>query len=37
MHDYLAEEYIAEASAVGITSVSVQANWPVDRSLDEIR
>jgi predicted TIM-barrel fold metal-dependent hydrolase len=36
--DYLAEEYIAEATAVGITSsVYVQANWPVDRSLDEIR
>ena len=35
--DYLAEEYIAEATEVGITSaVYVQANWPLDRSLDEI-
>ena len=36
--DYLAEEYLAEATAVGITSsVYVQANWPLDRSLDEVR
>lgn len=36
--DYLAGEYIAEATAVGITaSVYVHANWPLDRSLDEIR
>ncbi len=36
--DYAAEEYIAEARECGITqSVYVQANWPLDRSLDEVR
>jgi predicted TIM-barrel fold metal-dependent hydrolase len=36
--DYLAAEYIAEATACGVTaSVYVQANWPLDRSLDEVR
>jgi predicted TIM-barrel fold metal-dependent hydrolase len=36
--DYLAGEYIAEATASGITSsVYVQTNWPLDRSEDEIR
>ena len=36
--DYPAEEYIAEARGCGITqSVYVQANWPLDRSLDEVR
>jgi predicted TIM-barrel fold metal-dependent hydrolase len=36
--DYPAEEYIADASACGIArSVYVQANWPLDRSLDEVR
>jgi predicted TIM-barrel fold metal-dependent hydrolase len=36
--DYLAQDYVAEATACGITSaVYVQANWPLDRSLDEIR
>ena len=36
--DYPAEEYIAEARGCGITeSVYVQANWPLDRSVDEVR
>ena len=36
--DYPAEEYIAEATAAGIeASVYVQANWPLERSLDEVR
>ena len=36
--DYPAEEYIAEARGCGITqSVYVQANWPPDRSVDEVR
>ncbi len=36
--DYLAQEYIAEAKKAGIgQSVYVQANWPLDRSLDEVR
>lgn len=36
--DYLAEEYVAEARRSGITqSVYVQANWPLERSLDEVR
>ena len=36
--DYPAEEYIAEARDCGITqSVYVQANWPLDRSVDEVR
>jgi predicted TIM-barrel fold metal-dependent hydrolase len=36
--DYPVEEYVAEATACGISSsVYVQANWPLDRSLDEVR
>ncbi len=36
--DYLAAEYIADATACGIErSVYVQANWPLERSLDEVR
>ncbi|NMO53801.1 amidohydrolase family protein [Actinoplanes sp. TBRC 11911] len=36
--DYPAGEYIAEATACGITSsVYVQTNWPLDRSEDEVR
>jgi predicted TIM-barrel fold metal-dependent hydrolase len=36
--DYLVSEYAGEAAACGITSsVYVQANWPLDRSLDEVR
>ncbi len=36
--DFLAQEYIAEATKAGIgQSVYVQANWPLDRSLDEVR
>ena len=36
--DYPAEEYVAEARGCGIAqSVYVQANWPLDRSLDEVR
>ncbi|WP_327105950.1 amidohydrolase family protein [Nonomuraea glycinis] len=36
--DYLAPEYAAEATACGITSaVYVQANWPLDRCVDEVR
>jgi predicted TIM-barrel fold metal-dependent hydrolase len=36
--DYLAAEYIAQATAAGIgQSVYVQANWPLERSLDEVR
>ncbi|GAA4452493.1 amidohydrolase family protein [Phytohabitans houttuyneae] len=36
--DYLAAEYIAEATACGITSsVYIQTNWPLDRSVDEVR
>jgi predicted TIM-barrel fold metal-dependent hydrolase len=36
--DYLAPEYIAEATRAGIgQSVYVQANWPLERSLDEVR
>jgi predicted TIM-barrel fold metal-dependent hydrolase len=36
--DYPAAEYIADASANGIVqSVYVQANWPLERSLDEVR
>jgi predicted TIM-barrel fold metal-dependent hydrolase len=36
--DYLADEYITEATACGISSsVYVQTNWPLDRSEDEIR
>jgi predicted TIM-barrel fold metal-dependent hydrolase len=36
--DYLAGEYIADAMAAGISqSVYVQANWPLERSVDEVR
>ena len=36
--DYSAQEYIAQATAAGIgRSVYVQANWPLERSLDEVR
>ena len=36
--DYPAEEYVADARRCGITgSVYVQANWPLDRSVDEVR
>jgi predicted TIM-barrel fold metal-dependent hydrolase len=36
--DYLAGEYMAEAQGCGISAaVYVQANWPLDRSLDEVR
>ena len=36
--DYLAAEYGASAAEHGFTqSVYVQANWPLDRSLDEVR
>jgi predicted TIM-barrel fold metal-dependent hydrolase len=35
--DYTAEEYIADATANGFTqSVYVQANWPLERSVDEV-
>ncbi|NBE95945.1 amidohydrolase [Nonomuraea sp. KC401] len=36
--DYPVSEYVAEAAPCGITSaVYVQANWPLDRSVDEVR
>jgi predicted TIM-barrel fold metal-dependent hydrolase len=36
--DYTAEEYLADATANGFSqSVYVQANWPLERSLDEVR
>lgn len=36
--DYLAPEYVADATAAGIdASVYVQANWPLERSVDEVR
>lgn len=36
--DYLIEEYIADATSGGITqSVYVQANWPLDQVLAEVR
>lgn len=36
--DYSVEEYVAEAEPHGVqAAVYVQANWPLDRSLDEIR
>jgi predicted TIM-barrel fold metal-dependent hydrolase len=36
--DYLAPEYSAEAARAGIgQSVYVQANWPLERSVDEVR
>jgi predicted TIM-barrel fold metal-dependent hydrolase len=35
--DYPVEEYVAEASAAGmISAVYVQANWAVERALDEV-
>jgi len=35
--DYLASQYAADASAHGFTqSVYVQANWPLERSVDEV-
>jgi predicted TIM-barrel fold metal-dependent hydrolase len=36
--DYPVQEYVGEATACGIaSSVYVQTNWPLDRSVDEIR
>ncbi|SDI15616.1 amidohydrolase family protein [Nonomuraea jiangxiensis] len=36
--DYLPSEYVAEATACGISSaVYVQANWSLDRCVDEVR
>lgn len=36
--DYLIDEYLEDATASGITqSVYVQTNWPLDRTLDEVR
>jgi predicted TIM-barrel fold metal-dependent hydrolase len=36
--DYLIDEYIADAQSAGITrSVYVQANWPLDQALAEVR
>ncbi|GAA2080169.1 amidohydrolase family protein [Actinomadura alba] len=36
--DYLADEYVGEATACGISSsVYVQTNWPLERSIDEVR
>jgi predicted TIM-barrel fold metal-dependent hydrolase len=36
--DYPVGEYVAEAAACGVSAaVYVQANWPLDRSLDEVR
>jgi predicted TIM-barrel fold metal-dependent hydrolase len=36
--DYTAQEYAADATANGIQrSVYVQANWPLERSVDEVR
>lgn len=36
--DYTVEEYLAEAVPNGVeAAVYVQANWPLERSLDEIR
>jgi predicted TIM-barrel fold metal-dependent hydrolase len=36
--DYLAAEYVADAIAAGIgAAVYVQANWPLERSVDEVR
>jgi predicted TIM-barrel fold metal-dependent hydrolase len=36
--DYLIDEYIADATAGGISgSVYVQANWPLDKVVDEVR
>jgi predicted TIM-barrel fold metal-dependent hydrolase len=37
-HDYLAADYAADVEPHGFTqSVYVQANWPLERSLDEVR
>jgi predicted TIM-barrel fold metal-dependent hydrolase len=36
--DYLADEFIADATSAGVTrSVYVQTNWPLERSVDEVR
>ena len=36
--DYSIEEYLADVAGCGVTqSVYVQANWPLDRVLDEVR
>ncbi|TMR96450.1 amidohydrolase family protein [Nonomuraea basaltis] len=36
--DYLIDEYVADATASGISaSVYVQTNWPLDRVVDEVR
>jgi predicted TIM-barrel fold metal-dependent hydrolase len=36
--DYLADEFIADATGAGVTqSVYVQTNWPLERSLDEVQ
>ena len=36
--DYLADEFIADATGAGVgRSVYVQTNWPLERSLDEVR
>jgi predicted TIM-barrel fold metal-dependent hydrolase len=36
--DYTAEKYVADAEASGFAqSVYVQANWPLERSVDEVR
>jgi predicted TIM-barrel fold metal-dependent hydrolase len=36
--DYPAPEYVADATAAGVeASVYVQANWPLERSVDEVR
>jgi len=36
--DYLADEFIADATGAGVErSVYVQTNWPLERSLDEVR
>ncbi len=36
--DYLADEFIADATGAGVSrSVYVQTNWPLERSLDEVR
>ena len=37
-HDYLAADYARDVEPHGFTqSVYVQANWPLERSLDEVR
>lgn len=36
--DYLAPEYLADATAAGVrASVYVQTNWPVEQTVDEVR